>query len=106
MEPIGWHTHYPVLAACLALQPTGPVLEIGCGDWSTALLHMMCGAQGRQLVTIESDEAWLNKYRYMERPWHHMLYAPDIDIARIIDDTAWGVAFVDHEPWQIPCRSA
>lgn len=103
MESGDYFTHYPVLAAALAAQPTGPVLEIGCGNWSTVMLHMMCGAQGRQLVTIEREPGWLARFEHLRRPWHRLQQVSDWDAFTEIDTVPWGVAFVDHSPIERRC---
>lgn len=40
----------------------GSVLEFGCGDYSTPLLHAICTAQNRFLLSAESNEAWLRNF--------------------------------------------
>jgi hypothetical protein len=72
----GYHTHYPFLAAALASRPYGPVLELGAGDWSTVMLHYMCEAQKRLLVTAESDRQWLDRFMFLASPWHLLHYVP------------------------------
>lgn len=58
-EMAGYGTHVPILAAVVAATPHAPILELGCGAFSTRLLHFMCRAQGnRVLVTAESDDDW------------------------------------------------
>ena len=41
----------------------GPVIEFGCGDGSTALLHEICKESGRILVSLDDDLKWLDKSR-------------------------------------------
>ncbi|MCG3133855.1 MAG: hypothetical protein HMLKMBBP_01120 [Planctomycetes bacterium] len=94
----GYHTHYPVLAAALAAIPDGPVLELGAGDWSTMMLHLMCSAQRRLLVTCESDAEWLDRYRGLASPFHRMEHVTDWDTHQSLDADRWAVVFVDHKP--------
>jgi len=88
-------THIPLLAACVA-RTSGPVLELGCGDYSTPLLHWLC--RGRRLVTLESDAAWLARYEDLRSPTHELLHVPDWASARPIDEGPWDVALIDHAP--------
>jgi len=88
-------THVPVLAACVA-RTQGPVLELGAGDYSTPLLHLLC--KGRFLVTVESNPDWLGRYKDTENPLHRLLLVKSYDEAKIIDEIKWDVALVDHAP--------
>lgn len=55
-------SHVPVLCACLAkLGGNLRVLELGCGQGSTPLLSAYIETQGRELVCVESDPAYLDK---------------------------------------------
>ncbi|MCP3683517.1 MAG: hypothetical protein GY861_12590 [bacterium] len=73
----------------------GPVLELGCGDGSTLLLHSMCGVAGRKLISFESNETWMNEFASLRRDWHEI---------RLVDKWLglpeyklnWGLVFVDH----------
>jgi len=90
-------THLPILASSVA-RTSGPVLELGCGDYSTPLLHHLCN--GRPLVSLEHDPVWLSRYKDLETPWHKIQLVLDWAAAKVIDETKWGVAFVDHAPAQ------
>jgi hypothetical protein len=100
----GYHTHYPFLAAALASRPTGPVLELGAGDWSTVMLHHMCDAQKRLLTTAESDAAWLSKYLPLASSRHLLHHVPEDEwnTYRVAPPAGealrWGVVFVDCYP--------
>lgn len=87
-----------MLAACMALAPKGHVLELGSGLFSTPLLHYMCAAQKRQLVTCEEDAKWLEKFRKYECSWHSLLHVPNWDKFERIDIERWSIVFVDHSP--------
>lgn len=81
-DPYG--THQPVLYT-LAINTMGPIIEFGCGNSSTDLLHEVCKQTNRLLISIDDDEAWLNKFRskylgdgYCEdnSGWHKFFYVP------------------------------
>lgn len=91
---IGYFSHIPLLIAATAVT-TGPVLELGAGLGSTLTLHGLCGAQGRELVTLESNEGWLAMFTKYGRPWHKFCLVEDFTSIPEYD-TKWGLAFIDH----------
>ena len=99
-EAISWGSHLPVLAGCVARCP-GPVLEIGCGDYSTPTLHAIVGAAAgsRRMVTVEKQEAWLEKFADYRCEWHRL----ERQTEEVLEELAgrrggWGVVFVDENP--------
>jgi hypothetical protein len=89
-----YFSHIPLLAAAVA-KTAGPVLELGAGLGSTLMLHGLCGAMGRQLVTLDSDQDWLNKFTNLSRSWHQLKFVNSFhDLLEYRKD--WGMAFVDH----------
>lgn len=90
-------THFPILAAC-TVRTTGPVLELGCGDYSTPMLHYICN--GRRLVSLDHDPGWLERYRDLESHNHSLHLVTDWAAMKMIDNEEWDVAFVDHAPAQ------
>lgn len=95
----GYATHLPVLAACVA-RTSGDVLELGCGDYSTPMLHLLC--KGRKLVSLDQDPAWLARFQDLKNASHEIDLVSDWDRCGLIDGD-WDVAFVDHAP---PARRA
>lgn len=94
IDPYG--THCPLLAGCLAAT-MGPVLELGAGWHSTPLLHAMCGASGRKLLTIESNKAWMDPFTPLFRD-HHKLLCRELASPADIAAAPWGVVLVDQAP--------
>jgi hypothetical protein len=91
---IGYFSHMPLLVAATVVT-TGPVLELGAGLGSTLALHGICGVQGRDLTTIESDESWICKFVQYGRPWHKFKLVNDFkNIPEY--EMQWGLAFIDH----------
>lgn len=85
-----------MLAAVVA-NTTGPVLELGCGNWSTPMLHEICRPTKRPLLSAEDDPEWMKQFTHMETDWHRFL--------KVDSENAWGqwdfgggwsVVFVDH----------
>lgn len=89
MRPdLGFHSHYPVLAAAVA-RTTGPVLELGCGWGSTPMLRAMCRSMGRNLESMDSNPTWAEEmgvpFMTNWRQW-----SPGHE--------SYGVAFIDCAP--------
>jgi len=99
-EENAFFTHQPVLLKVLEIS-TGPVLELGCGDGSTELLHRYCKKHGRELISVESDYTWMSPYiAKFHSPHHKFRYTNDW--TAISDEMAgkqWGLVFIDQNSW-------
>lgn len=97
LKDLGVASHVAPLAAACALT-VGPVLECGTGWWSTPLLHGMCSASKRELVSLETDPEWFSVMSTLyATPWHRFSLVenwPD----RILRECGFGLAFVDCSP--------
>lgn len=89
----GSATHLPILIAAVNHTP-GAVLELGCGAYSTPVLHALC--QGRELLSLEQDPEWFELFKRFARGTHRVERVEDWNKAAI--ERPWGVAFVDHAP--------
>ena len=92
-----YRTHEPVLAAVVAAT-AGDVLEIGAGTFSTPLLHAICAAMGRRLVTVDNDAGWIDKFGSLASGTHSLHAVASWTDALPLFASSWGVAFVDHAP--------
>lgn len=101
-----WGTHQTPLITTV-MYTDGPILELGCGDFSTPLLHAICSVNQRMLVSTDSDKKWLRLFLDLERPWHKFIYVPVFENPKnpqlnkwdeIGNDTHWNVVFIDHAP--------
>ena len=106
-------THFPVLAT-IAANTSGPILEMGCGDYSTPMLHALCAPTKRMLVSTDADKRWLELFVDMQRDWHTFTYVPAYEPHSernnlgfsvgqhvwdtIGSDTHWSMVFIDHTP--------
>ena len=92
-------SHYAVLAAAIA-RTAEPVLELGCGEGSTPMLHYMCKLGGRLLITLESNPDWIKKYEGYRHAQHIIEHVPDWSQVRrhIPGAPRFGVVFVDNAP--------
>ena len=95
----GHGTHQPALIGAVAAARPGPVVEYGAGHYSTPLLHALCAASGRTLLTIDHDRAWLDKFESLRSPEHSLVFAEDWDrVLPVVASTPWAVVFIDHAP--------
>ena len=101
-------THMVPLVTAV-VNTNGPVLEMGCGDYSTPLLHAICSSQKRILVTTDTDKQWLHLFMDLETDWHQFIYVPVYDDDKnlnpkphiwntIGNDHHWSVVLIDHRP--------
>lgn len=90
-----WGSHLPPLMACCAAT-SGPVLEVGMGDYSTPLLHSYCAAAGRLLISAETNLDWREKFRWCECPHHRLTDIKDYAELAIFSHQFFGVVFLDH----------
>lgn len=91
-----YETHQPYLLEAVK-RTTGNVLELGSGDGSTPVLHELCAAADKLLVTVDSDAGWLAKYTHLASDRHLFEHLAFPASTRWLDEP-WGVVFVDHAP--------
>lgn len=115
-----WATHQPVLYE-IAKHTDGPIIEFGCGNGSTPLLHAICKATNRLLISIDDDEVWVKQFaqKYINdgyeednSGWHKFFFVPgrtentrDIDYwisfldnFDLLKTTSFDLCFVDQHP--------
>lgn len=93
-----YSSHLPVLMEAIN-RSTGDVLELGPGVFSTPVLHWMCQAKKRNLLTIENDKKWYRFCKqYYETPLHKFLYVANWDECKDVINKKWDVVLVDHSP--------
>ena len=91
-------THHPILAAAV-LATEGPIIELGCGHYSTPLLHQMSLVSGRRLVSTETDAEWMSLFTDMASDLHTFQHVDPDGWGRFpLEGRMWGVAFVDCAP--------
>jgi hypothetical protein len=91
-----WGTHLPLLMASVAAT-SGPVLEVGAGRFSTPILHAVCRAQRRPLVTVEGDP-WCFEHisRHYAGPGHE--FHRGYESLQKLAAQHWSVVFSDESP--------
>lgn len=76
------------------LQTSGEIIELGSGNYSTPLINAIVNSSGRTATTIDNNEQWLEKFRYLENANHRLMYIPDWNSFHVTQN--YSVAFVDH----------
>lgn len=97
-----YSTHQPVLYEAV-VRTSGPVIEFGCGDGSTPLLHRLCEEHARKLLSLESDRAWLERFMCLATPWHRLGLVFDWDNvlrSNYIAAVPWDVALIDQSTFE------
>ena len=90
-------SHLPFLCrAFIELRESnGDVLELGCGEYSTHILHELCA--NRNLVSLDNDPGWVNNYILFKSPKH------DVRVVESWDNLPeyhrkWDIVLVDQAP--------
>jgi hypothetical protein len=68
-----WASHQPVLIHTLNTIKEGAVLEYGMGDNSSQIMHIICGMQGRELLSVETDKKWMDKFKKYKTDLHELI---------------------------------
>lgn len=96
-------THQPVLWE-IANRSSLPILEFGCGEGSTKMLHHVSESRGVPLITFETDPEWMARYTHdMETSLHQfrLVSGWESELASSEwDDYRCGLVFVDQTPWE------
>lgn len=96
-EDTCWGSHLVPLFACITAT-RGPVLELGIGHWSTPLLHAYICSGGRQLVSIEDSQTWVDRFADLNCAGHRVLCNTyDRAIVEALN-AKWSVVFLDQSP--------
>ncbi len=96
MDPYATHLVPSMTAAVQSgqLWPASPILEMGCGHYSTPWLSTLAQAQGRELHVITSDPQWGSLFEKDNLHLHLIQYAEWKELSW---DKEWGMVFVDGE---------
>lgn len=66
-------THLRLLVAS-ALRTKGDIIELGCGWYSTPVLHEIARATNRQLWTVDNQRDWLPPFQpFTKHPGHKLI---------------------------------
>lgn len=96
IESLNYGSHLPALMACAAVC-NGPILEIGCGHFSTPCLHSLCAALKLPLVTTEMEDVWRSQFLDFASDTHSVLKQTDALLGELAS-RQWGLVLVDDQP--------
>lgn len=88
-------SHLPVLMKLVSIT-SGPIIEMGCGMYSTPYLHWACYATKRPLTTCESKPDWMDFINQFANDFHKVINVPDWSLLDLSGQ--WSIGFVDHDP--------
>lgn len=92
--PDGTHFEALVTAVC---QTKGPILELGCSDYSTPLLHAICSKSHRFILSADDNIVRFANFLDLKRPWHSFVMVDRHDNwLNVGCDAHWSVAIIDH----------
>ncbi|OGK52588.1 hypothetical protein A2966_03545 [Candidatus Roizmanbacteria bacterium RIFCSPLOWO2_01_FULL_41_22] len=89
-------SYLPILIEVIQ-RSDGPVLEMGMGPFSTPVLHWLCIEMKRPLVSYDNNPEYFEENKAFENGGHQVKLVDSWDDADI-ENTLWGVAFLDHAP--------
>jgi len=90
-------THIPIMVA-IAIKSKGPILEMGCGPYSTYILHEICGVAKRKLISLDGMADWLSEFLSLSNDFHNLYFVEDWAACTLIDAKRWGMVLIDHAP--------
>lgn len=99
-----YSTHRPVLEKLLTIiDKTKPILELGCGNGSTPILHKFSKDNKILLHTLDNNKEWLEKVSldFKSNRYHKYKEIKDWkeDLREFLD-TEWSLVFIDQSPWE------
>jgi hypothetical protein len=96
MDVYATHLH-PLVEMALQTELEGPILELGCGDYSTPVLSAIARHQRRELHIHAGDANWLHRFA----EYGDIVHVPDWEKWQApkapAKDGMWGMVFVDSE---------
>jgi hypothetical protein len=100
MDP--YATHIPLIALALhktqALYPDLPIMECGCGDYSSPMFSLL--SQGRKYVIYSADPKWSSQFTDLAEVRDVELRAEnhwrDVEF-----EAGWGLCFMDSEEFVV-----
>ncbi len=96
-------SHQPLLYEAV-LRTEGLIVDFGCGEGSTELLHELCEPTKRHLITFDNDMKYLSRYEHLATSWHEIIFVEDwVTLLLTHEDKPWqkaDVVLIDQMPWE------
>lgn len=94
-----WGSHQPLVIHTLNTITEGDVIEVGIGDNSTPLLHLLCEKQGRKLFSYEFETNWYDRYKLQYENDNHKMILLNATIfynnEYTFNKNHYAIAFID-----------
>jgi hypothetical protein len=93
-------SHQPVLIHMLNTITEGSVLEIGIGNFSTPILNVICGKQGRDVLSIETDGNWVGWFAVYRNEKHDIQFIDRNELIKLDNaffEKKYAIAFIDGD---------
>lgn len=95
----GYATHLNATITCAIrsgiLWPGSPILELGCGHYSTPLLASIARIQNRKFKVITSSTEWSRSFSNLDCEMELIEFERWQDIS--FNDREWGMVLLDNE---------
>lgn len=98
---VPFSSHQPVLIHTINTIKEGNVLEYGVGWNSSPIMHLVCGLQGRNLLSVDTDKKWLGKFTSYQNGSHELLHLSEEDLCKwdhSLFKEKYAIAFIDGAP--------
>lgn len=86
-----------LLIARIFDKSSGPILEMGTGYFSTLFFDWLCCTFDRKVISYDNNKRWGQRALRYKSDYHEVHIVNDWDKADI-DNTHWGLVFIDHAP--------
>jgi hypothetical protein len=84
----------PIITAIL--HSTGPTLELGCSNHTTAQIHALCSRSKHKVITVESDIHWFDLYCDLQTDWHDIKLIEPFDLEFAANGHSWGTVLIGN----------
>ena len=93
-------SHLPALLRVVSATH-GPILEFGCGYWSTPILHEVCQVLGRELVSLDTDPRFVEEFEHLRSNGsapHTIELLSGWSLPESLAARRWAVVLIDCAP--------
>lgn len=91
-------THITPLVAAF-LNTRHGILELGMGDYSTPVLHLLASYHERELISVESYQGWADNFMDLTGDYHEIMMYKDFEqLITGKNYLHWGMVLIDHAP--------
>ena len=105
-----YYTHQPFFIEIIKFT-NGNILECGCGDGTTKMIKEQIKNTNRNLVSLESNLDWFNKYKHLADSFHNLYHIDAgnddneetgnkwVEFIKQNNLNDFEIVFLDSSPW-------